>query len=127
MWPGLRTASRVVIYGGHAGVEDGCGYGARLESEILVLNDFGVRVVESRIDEVGTFARSKLSAAAHNIKRPFGSFGIGEYVCRTAENCWACRSDRKLRVKAKSQDVGIRSQLGWVFFVRHLSTFANRV
>ena len=63
----------------HAGIEDGRGVGAALERHELLLEDFGVGMVQARIDEVGTIVAERMDFSKHNSKGTLGRLGTWKY------------------------------------------------
>ena len=60
--------------------------GAGFERHDLVFENFGVGMIEARIDQVGLLAGLGCGAAGHQVEGALGGFGTGEDISRTAKN-----------------------------------------
>ena len=90
---------------GHAGIESDRVARACFEVDDLVLEDFGVGMIEARIDEVGGFAFGHFHPAAGDVECALGSLGAGEDVRRAAKDGRARGADRQGRVETLREDL----------------------
>src|SRR5260370_6795581 len=96
--------------GGHAGVENQRRVRSGFKRHHLVFQNFGVRMVESRINQVRYLAGFRLRASRHQIEGALGRFGARENVGGTAEDSRPCRSDRTTWVEASGKNLGMWSK-----------------
>ncbi len=97
--------------GGHPGVENQGRVRAGFERHHARLQDFGVGVIEARIDQVGLLAGVWLGAASHQVESALGGFRAGENVGGTAEHRGARRSNRKSGIETASEDLCRRAEV----------------
>src|SRR5262249_16000673 len=71
---------------GHAGVEYERRMRAGFERDDLIFENFGVGMIEARVNQIWFFARLRMRAASHDIEGALGSFGTGKDVSRTAKD-----------------------------------------
>ena len=83
----------------HARIEDRGRPGAALQRHELVLEDLGVRMGESRVDEVDVLLVLRLELAERDGEGPLGRLGTGEHEGRRAVDGRTRRSHREARIE----------------------------
>ena len=86
-----------------------------------LLEDFGVRMIQPRIDQVRTIVAERTDFPKHDSKRALGRLRTRKHERRTAIDWRPCRSDRQLRVEAARQHGGLRPHAIWNFGHQRLS------
>ena len=97
--------------GGHPGVENQRRVRAGFERHHALFQDFGVGVIEARIDQVGLLACIGLGAAGHQVESALGGFRAGENIGGTAEHRGTRRSDRKAGIETAGENLRRRAEV----------------
>ncbi len=101
--------------GGHDGrhprIENQCRVRAGFKRYHARFQNFGVGVVEARIDQIGLLAGCRLSTSSHQVEGALGGFGAGENVGGTAKHRGTRRSDGKRGVETARKDLRWRAEV----------------
>ncbi len=97
--------------GGHPGVEHQCRVRAGFKRHQTLFQNFGVGMIEARVNQVGLLAGVGLGASGHQIEGALGGFRAGEDVGGTAEHRGPRRSDRKAGIETAGENLCGRAEV----------------
>ena len=92
--PRSKKVSIVVKIAAIPELEDCGAVSAFLQRDQLLLEDFGIGMIQACVDQIGAIVAKRIDFPEHYTERAFRCLRTGKHKGGTSIHRWACRTDR---------------------------------